>query len=79
MPSIPAVLDRASHAWMQHPSWYMKPVHVLLRLLGVERIILGSTGHSGREAAEHVVEYLRQDKGTRRFYSQMGQMALLSC
>ena len=64
VPSIPAVLDCGSHALMQHPSWYMKPVHVLLRLMGVERIILGSTGHSGREAAERVVEYLRQGYST---------------
>lgn len=65
VPKIPVVLDRNSHAWMQHPSWYMKPIHVLLRLMGVEKIILGSTGHSGREAAEQVVEYLP----TRVFYN----------
>ena len=51
-PLIPAALDRASQAWMQHPVWYMKPIHVLLRLMGVKKIILGSTGHSGRDAAE---------------------------
>jgi len=64
VPCIPAVLDNGSHAWMQHPSWYMKPIHVLLRLMGVERIILGSTGHSGREAAEQVIQYLTQGYST---------------
>ena len=59
VPNIPMVLDRASHAWMQHPTWYMKVFHVLLRLMGVDKIILGSTGHSGREAADQLVEYLR--------------------
>lgn len=63
-PSAPKVLDRASYAFMQHPSWYMKPVHVCLRLLGVERIILGSTGHSGREAANQLVKYLRRGYST---------------
>ena len=58
-PLIPAVLDRAPQAWMQHPVWYMKPIHVLLRLMGVKKIILGSTGHSGRDAAELLVDYLR--------------------
>ena len=58
-PKIPSVLDRAPQAWMQHPVWYMKPIHVLLRLMGVEKIILGSTGHSGRDAAELLVDYLR--------------------
>ena len=60
VPGIPNVLDRASHAWMQHPSWYMKPIHVLIRLLGVKKIILGSTGHSGREAADRLVEHLER-------------------
>ena len=64
MPSIPRFLDRGSHAFMQHPSWYMKPIHVLLRLMGVETIILGSTGHSGREAADQLVEHLRHGYST---------------
>lgn len=64
VPNIPNVLDRASHAWMQHPSWYMKPIHVLIRLLGVKKIILGSTGHSGREAADQLAEYLQRGYST---------------
>jgi lysophospholipid acyltransferase (LPLAT)-like uncharacterized protein len=44
---------------MQHPVWYMKPIHVLLRLMGVKKIILGSSGHSGRDAADLLVDYLR--------------------
>jgi len=63
-PSIPMVLDRAPQAWMQHPIWYMKPIHVLLCLMGVKKIILGSTGHSGREAAEQLLDYLRQGCST---------------
>jgi len=49
---------------MQHPSWYMKAIHVVLRLIGVDKIILGSTGHSGREAADQLVEYLRRGYST---------------
>ena len=64
VPNIPASLDNNSYIFMQHPSWYMKPIHVLLRWMGVERIILGSTGHSGREAAEQVVKYLRKGYST---------------
>ena len=63
-PLIPAVLDRAPQVWMQHPVWYMKPIHVLLRLIGVKKIILGSTGHSGRDAAERLVDHLRQGFST---------------
>jgi lysophospholipid acyltransferase (LPLAT)-like uncharacterized protein len=64
LPSIPATLDNCSYVFMQHPSWYMKPIHVLLRLMGVEKVILGSTGHFGREAAEQIVEYLRRGYST---------------
>lgn len=46
------------HAWMQHPYWYMKPIHILLRWLGVERIVLGSSGHQGRQAADELVQLL---------------------
>ena len=63
-PIIPSVLDHASQAWMQHPVWYMKPIHVMLRLMGVKKIILGSTGHSGRDAAELLVDHLRQGYST---------------
>ena len=63
-PLIPAVLDRAPQVWMQHPVWYMKPIHVLLRLMGVKKIILGSTGHSGRNAAELLTDHLRQGCST---------------
>ena len=63
-PFIPAVLDRAPQAWMQHPVWYMKPIHVLLRLMGVKKIILGSTGHSGRDATELLADDLRKGYST---------------
>jgi len=48
-----------SHAWMQHPLWFMKVSHLLLRFIGVEKIILGSTGHHGHEAANLLVESLK--------------------
>ena len=63
-PLIPTVLDRAPQVWMQHPVWYMKPIHVLLRFMGVNKIIMGSSGHSGREAAEQIVDHLRQGCST---------------
>ncbi len=63
-PFIPTALDRAPHAWMQHPVWYMKPIHVLLRLMGVKKIIMGSTGHSGQEAADQLLEHLQKGFST---------------
>lgn len=49
---------------MNHPAWYMKPVHVMLRLSGVERICLGSSGNSGKEALANVVGFLKQGYST---------------
>ena len=42
----------------------MKPIHLLLRITGVKKIILGSTGHSGRDAANQLVEYLKKGYST---------------
>lgn len=53
-----------SHAWMQHPFWFMKPFHLFLRFIGVEKIILGSTAHHGREAADELVKYLKKGYST---------------
>lgn len=50
--------------WMNHPAWYMKPVHVLLYLTGVEHICLGSSGNSGKAALEKVIGYLKQGYST---------------
>lgn len=52
------------YSWMQHPTWYMRPIHVLLRYVGVRRLALGSTGHGGRQAAEELVRHLEQGFST---------------
>lgn len=51
------------HAWMQHPAAYMKPVHISLQLMGI-RILLGSGGEEGREAAAMLAGLLRQGWST---------------
>jgi len=53
-----------NHVWLQHPTWYMKPSHVMLRFIGVRKIILGSSGHSGRKAADELVAYLKKGYST---------------
>lgn len=64
VPRFPSPLNARPHAFMQHPLWYMKPVHVVLGLIGVEHLVLGSTGHHGREAADELVTYLRAGYST---------------
>jgi lysophospholipid acyltransferase (LPLAT)-like uncharacterized protein len=49
---------------LNHPMWYMKPVHFALDRLGVEKLVLGSTGHGGRKAADQLVEFLREGWST---------------
>lgn len=51
--------------WMNHPDWYMKPVHFnMLHFMGIERLALGSAGSHGRAALEDVVEALREGAST---------------
>lgn len=57
-------LQNRRHAWMQHPTWYMKTSHVMLRFIGVQNIILGSSGYSGKKAAEQLVSFLKDGYST---------------
>lgn len=52
------------YAWMNHPMWYMRPVHVMLALNGVTELALGSTGHGGQAALERLVGYLKDGYST---------------
>lgn len=66
---IPLVCGRAGtrfkhHVWMNHPAFFMKPVHFMLRFLGIKEVVLGSSGNGGRQAAERLVETLRSGAST---------------
>ena len=52
------------YVWMNHPMWYMRPVHVLLHCNGVAALALGSSGHSGQRALQDVVAYLKNGFST---------------
>lgn len=52
------------HAWMQHPAWLTKHIHVMSRLNGVKDLVFGSTGHGGRIAADEIVGYLKKGYST---------------
>jgi lysophospholipid acyltransferase (LPLAT)-like uncharacterized protein len=55
---------RKPHVWMNHPLWFMKPVHVILTLLGTKKIALGSSGHGGKKALQEVVDDLQKGYST---------------
>ncbi|HBF12704.1 MAG TPA: hypothetical protein DDW49_04840 [Deltaproteobacteria bacterium] len=57
-------LRHQRHVWINHPAWYMKPIHVLLKLQRIHKLCLGSTGNDGKEAADEIVDYLKKGYST---------------
>lgn len=52
------------YAWLNHPAWYMRPVHIILTFMNLKKLFLGSSGNDGRKAMEGVVEYLKKGYNT---------------
>jgi lysophospholipid acyltransferase (LPLAT)-like uncharacterized protein len=52
------------YTWINHPLWFMKPVHIILGWMGMKKLFLGSSGHGGKEAMLNVVEHLKQGYNT---------------
>jgi lysophospholipid acyltransferase (LPLAT)-like uncharacterized protein len=50
--------------WMNHPAWFMKPIHIILFWKGVKWLMLGSSGHGGRQAKADVEDFLRKGYST---------------
>ena len=46
--------------WMNYPIWYMKPIHFLLNFIGIKELVLGSSGHQGKEAASKLCSLLKE-------------------
>ena len=55
---------RRPQAWMNHPLWYMRGIHVFLRWMGVRTLVLGSSGHGGRAALEALAPEVRGGQPT---------------
>lgn len=58
----PAAGER--YAWLNHPIWYMRAIHVVLAWNGVRELALGSTGHGGQGALEQVIAFVRSGYNT---------------
>jgi lysophospholipid acyltransferase (LPLAT)-like uncharacterized protein len=54
----------SSHAAINHPAAYMKPIHVVFRLMGLRRLLLGSSGEEGRRAANRLAALVRSGYST---------------
>lgn len=50
--------------WLQHPMLFMKPVHVLAKLMGVNELAYGSSGNKGKAALDRVMHQLKNGYST---------------
>ncbi len=50
----------AQQVWMNYPVWYMKPIHFLLDFIGIKELVLGASGHQGKEAANKLCRILKE-------------------
>lgn len=55
---------REPQIWLQHPMLFMKPVHVMVKWMGVQELAYGSSGNKGKQALERVVHQLRNGYST---------------
>jgi lysophospholipid acyltransferase (LPLAT)-like uncharacterized protein len=55
---------RSPHAMISHPAAYMKPLHCLFRLMGLKRLLLGSSGDEGRQAVNELACLVRRGWST---------------
>ena len=46
------------HIWLTFPLWYMKPVHVMKKLIGIKELSYGASGHDGKKALVRVLNKL---------------------
>lgn len=50
--------------WMQHPVLGMRPIHFTLLMMGVKKLIYGSSGHGGRAALDQLARWVAQGHST---------------
>ena len=50
--------------WIAFPLWYMKPIHLMEKMIGIKELAFGASGHGGRAALEKISHRLRQGWST---------------
>lgn len=50
--------------WLQHPLLFMKPIHIMLKLMGVKELAYGSSGHNGKAAMARVEAKVKEGYST---------------
>lgn len=59
-----SMFDFSNYRILNHPVWYMKPIHVCLCFMGIKKIYYGSSGHAGKAAAIELTEALKNGSDT---------------
>lgn len=49
---------RRKHIWLTFPLWYMKPIHVMKKIIGIKELAYGASGHDGKKALNQVLNRL---------------------
>jgi len=57
-------------SFITHPLWYMAPAHASSRLKGARKLIFGSSGHRGKEAAQELIKLV--SRGDNTFFNPDG-------
>jgi lysophospholipid acyltransferase (LPLAT)-like uncharacterized protein len=52
------------HAMISHPAAYMKPLHCVMRLMGLKKLFLGSSGEEGKRAVNRLAALVRKGWST---------------
>lgn len=50
--------------WLTFPLWYMYPIHIMKKLIGVKELAYGASGHDGQKALALVVQRLTEGWST---------------
>jgi lysophospholipid acyltransferase (LPLAT)-like uncharacterized protein len=50
--------------WLQHPMLFMKPIHIMVKMMGLTEMAYGSSGNKGKVALERVNAQLKNSYST---------------
>lgn len=55
---------KRNHIWLTFPLWFMKPVHIMKRIIGIKELAYGASGHDGKKALNQVLTRLSEGWST---------------
>ena len=55
---------RKPNIWLTFQLWYMKPTHIIKKIIGIQELAYGASGHDGKAALKKVIIRLREGWST---------------